>query len=278
MKFLLILALAASSLQASTPAYDPEKILYSLLDLSKESETDAGLMRVKSYEPLKERLRGLDSVEISKDLYQKFVGWNQAVYRFHLEKHDETRYGTAFHIGHNLVLTNVHVLSPSYRNLTRCDGFKLKGPDRSRTYSCAAVHYCHIGYDVCLIEMNEVESTAALKLRVVKEFTPEQLEKGLYSVIGNTFGEGLKLSQAYALQVSGDRLYSNTPLHRGNSGSPLMNEEGEAIGIVHRMRLETSDNWDLGISAPTAGIVQVMREALIDNPEVLEKFNQAVLE
>lgn len=270
--------MASNSLIARTPNFDPDKIVYSLLDLSREKKLGDGNVSVKSFVMDATGLDPSERVSLTKELFNSFTSWNRAVYLMNSKTKDDERFGTAFHIGHRLMLTNAHVLSENYKNLTRCDGFKLKGSKRSRTFSCHAVHHCDVNLDVCLIEMKDVESTSALKLRVLKTYSEEFLENGLFAVIGNTFGQGPKFSQGRSMKVNGSSLYTNTPLNIGNSGSPLINEAGEAIGIVHRMRPETDTNWDLAISSTASSVVRVMREALRNKPEILERFNQAVLE
>ncbi len=66
-------------------------------------------------------------------------------------------FGTAFHVGGNLVLTSQHVLSVSRANTKECKRFsiRLNSNQKDKILKCKKVHYCHRNLDFCLIEMQD---------------------------------------------------------------------------------------------------------------------------
>ena len=115
-----------------------------------------------------ELTRNGDRIVLGADQYQQFKKLASAVYRMIPHSYSsggmsgpsEIIYvGTAFHIGNNLVLTNVHVLSHSFDNLTECGRFELKEAASQTTYTCKKVHFCSKEHDICLIEMNTNKKT-----------------------------------------------------------------------------------------------------------------------
>lgn len=195
--------------------------------------------------------------------------------------------GTAFHIGNSLVLTNLHVLSREFTNLTKCDKFRIK--DHAKNYfSCGKVHYCNKSEDVCLIEMQsrkfgnlfrpQVESFSSQASLKIENKSYQNDEQIILTSIGNSQGLGIHASQGRGLNRVGNAIHFYASVRDGNSGGPVVHSNGNVIGIVRRESQLKVGNSAYNIAAPTSVAIELIREALKSDPATLEKFNQAVIE
>lgn len=208
------------------------------------------------------------------------------------------RAGTAFSIGENLVLTNQHVLDPKRVNTTSCADFEVKNHDGHK-YDCKKVHFCSLDHDICLIEMKPKTITkrdcffcsgtkvdVSLKLGPklqLKPFAPltKNPDEEILTAIGNTQGMGIHLSQGKGYRAHRNKLYFYAPINVGNSGGALLNEDGFVVGVVKAQTMNLiGDDPDhtYNIAATSDVVIRLIREALRNDPETLEKFNQSVVE
>lgn len=240
---------------------------------------------------------------VPKEKFDEYVSVANAVQRMIPDDwsgaDESTRRGTAFHIGHNLVLTNAHVLDPSFNNTTECSDFRLTDY-RNINYTCKEVLFCSAEHDVCLIEMNTVEKTIrdctfcagskktfaladgpALKLKLNYRQAIPNIEEEVLTAIGNSGGQGIHYSQGKGIHVLPFRTYFYAPITQGNSGGPLLNSRNEVIGIVklQSKNLIGEDKTKVyNIALPSDYAVELIRKALAHDQGILRKFNQAVIE
>jgi len=245
--------------------------------------------------------RGSSTI-LSKNDYDAFVKLASPVFEMIPDESysgDETysRRGTAFSIGENLVLTNHHVLDPNFQNTNSCADFQVKNKEGD-TFDCKAVHFCSKAQDICLIEMSpkvktkrdctfcsgtkyEVSLKDGPKLKLRPNYSPASRAEVITTAIGNSSGFGIHLSQGRGITISNDRLYFYAPITQGNSGGPLLNSDGEVIGVVKlqsKKTIGTDPNQVYNIAASSDVVIKLIRNALRDNPGTLAKFNSAVIE
>lgn len=238
-------------------------------------------------------------VLISKEKFDEYVRVANAVQQMIPDEWSRTeessRRGTAFHIGHNLVLTNAHVLDPTFTNTTHCSDFRLTD-FQNNSYSCKNVLYCNAEHDVCLIEMNTTEKAEkgtgtkktfslaqgpALKLKLNYRSEIMDINEEVLTAIGNSGGQGTHYSQGKGVRTLSARTYFYAPITQGNSGGPLLNKRNEVVGIVklQSKNLIGNDNSKVyNIALPSDYAVELIRKALENDQGMLRKFNQAVIE
>ena len=198
----------------------------------------------------------------------------------------ERRYGTAFSIGNNLVLTNHHVLDPEMKSNT-CGDFLLEDHQRA-IFLCKKVHFCDTPQDICLIEMKPSNRGTTLadgpKLKLKNFFYPPQKDQDsvVTTAIGNPQGFGIHLSQGRGIKFYKDWMLFYAPITQGNSGGALLNDKGEVIGVVkaESSPIKVSDDpfKAYNVAAPSDLVIRIIRDALRSDPETLGKFNEAVIE
>jgi len=187
-------------------------------------------------------------------------------------------FGTSFHVGANLVLTNQHVLSVSRDNTTECYGFKLKlnYNQYNKTLYCKEVHYCDRGRDFCLIEMYPARRGQALEKQEPLVLNPniEFTKDTEHYAIGNTRGFGIHGSKGKGLKFENFNSFKfYAAVFGGNSGGPVLNSKGEVIGLVKMQskELNSLDSYNIGISIKE--VLTQLEINLAHKPEVLEQLN-----
>ncbi len=198
--------------------------------------------------------------------------------------------GTAFHVGGSLILTNQHVLSPTRENTTRCDDLEVRTADNRSGFHCRRVVHCEPNLDMCLVEMQDqswglgnsarLSALPTLPLRV-DELPSDTAE---YTAIGNFGGFGMHYSVGRGLAPAETVLYRGqtaspswhfyAPVSTGNSGGPLINAAGEAVGLIAQQSPRPRVGEQLGsrvnsrafnVAVPLARILGRLREVLGDS-------------
>ena len=304
MKLILITFLLPSFLFARS-VVPPRIVTPNVNIFAKAKVLDDGRVQLKAtaYDEVGNFKKNAAKFTVTEETYEHFKELSSPVFQmipdpnYFPDAERNQRRGTAFSIGENLVLTNVHVLDSSFKNLTKCADFRVKN-NEGDTFECKKVHYCHPGLDVCLIEMApliklkkdctfckkeevvvQLADGPALKLKA--NFASSNPNEEVLTAIGNSGGWGIHLSQGKGVRYNIYGLLFWAPIRGGNSGGALLNDEDLVIGVVKQetnAKRSEFTNFVYNIAAPTALVIPAIRKALINDPETLEKFNRSVVE
>lgn len=292
MKLLLLPLIFLTLQNSSATSIVPEKSIYSFLNIfhKKNRVLEDGTAQVLAtrYNRTGDLLPGSHSrLILPAGDYERLRSQAQAVFRALPGSRKEV-FGTAFHIGDSLILTNHHVLSQNFSNFTHCDSLQIKDQE-GNTFKCAKVHFCHKAEDVCLIELaprktgvvfNRGEDSFSTRpaLKLVNR-RPMDSEEAIVTVIGNSQGHGIHVSVGTGIKrrYTGFNFYA--AIRDGNSGGPVINDFGEVIGIARRESKDPTVGTDAYNNAVSSDVlIGLIRQALENDPETLERFNLSVIE
>lgn len=284
---------------ASPESINPDKVVVNLFKVFSGTKIKGDKVEVRgpSFRNQDEPEDEAEWFTVSLPMFQRARQLAQSVFETESGESSDI-YGTSFSIGNNLVLTNQHVLSPSRKNSTKCQGFSLKtNENQSEEFDCKEVLFCDTKRDFCLIELESntkkkringervVIKTHLSRVPSLKLDTDYKLgESGRYSkekftAIGNTRGFGIHYSEGKEAHLIHGDISFFSPLSQGNSGGPLLNEAGHVIGIVKQQSKNFygtgSDVYNVAV--PIREVVETLREKLQNRPEVLAKLNKALL-
>lgn len=301
MKTAFLLGLITFSAQGHPTSINPEKIVTPLLDIfssknKKLSETEMEV-RVTTYNKDGDLSKGKGKIILTPQRFQEIKKKSLPVFQMipnesSMDADGKLYKGTAFHIGENLILTNLHVLSHDRSNSTECRGFELHDNLTRKVFPCKKVHFCSHEHDVCLIEMSPVKvclnffcsksEEMNLKDQVSLKLLPHpemnlKARESVLTAIGNSMGLGIHYSEGRGMQLTGDNIYFFAPIRSGNSGGPLLNEKGEVIGVVKQETGEKVGENAFNVATNIETVIGLVREELANDEETLKKFDSAVL-
>lgn len=301
---ILFLFMITTLVRAEDLDFDQKKVVFEFLDfMNGVKDKNCPEIEIKSYKAKgNEYLSSSDKKILEKSEFDKLEKLSQSVLIMQTKDQDAKTdskgnkiipFGSAFHIGSNLVLTNLHVLDGTLKNLTKCGTFQLKDARTKQQMFCKKVHYCQADIDVCLIEMKQIKDIPSLKLKANPIISEADRKTKELTVIGNPLGRGLKISRGKGITPAGNSYFLNTPVTVGNSGGPLLDGEGSVLGIIRRQGKSDKDGnpvqkindkyvkepaYLYSIATSSQALIDAIRKGLTKDPETLEKFNEAVSE
>lgn len=224
------------------------------------------------------------SVNVSHEKFETIRALSDATLRA-TPGDDGNSFGTAFHIGEGYILTNQHVLSTSRANTTQCQSLRFQTGDGRDSFDCERVVYCHKEMDFCFIKIKakkpgffnrnprQVSTLPRHRLRATR--TPDY--GGVFAAIGNPAGEGIHYSEGRGLQpYRRDTWLFFAPVHSGNSGGPLINEQNEVVGVVYAQNKYGISEDGYNMAVPLYRILDMLKDN-ISGSEDLRFFENSLL-
>jgi len=165
--------------------------------------------------------------------------------------------GAGFFIGPNLIVTNAHVVDGANTLL-------VKGSTSDMLFDATVIKKNYTT-DIALVEINNWEEyTDVNRLETLTFVTNKNLLLGdtVWS-IGHPWGLYWSISEGIvsypARRIDASMIYyiqTDAFIHQGNSGGPLLNDNGDVIGIVSKIYSPTlSDGFGLAIPSDIAANV-----------------------
>lgn len=167
-----------------------------------------------------------------------------------VKKDDAVRLGTGFIIGPNKILTNYHVLGS---NPTKIE---LAMEDMEYIYTAKVLAYDQ-GSDVAVLQLDDWNSFILNhpNWRVL-EWAPNapELTEDVY-VIGHPWGMAYSVSKGIvSMAISPPEnaiprwmIQTDAHVYEGNSGGPLLDDQGRVLGMNTSMRVDTGGSYGFAI-------------------------------
>lgn len=185
----------------------------------------------------------LKSKELSNDI--RIEEWKKAV----VSINGNGIKGTGFNIDPSgKILTNSHVVE-------EMDSIMVTFPD-GQLFS-ADVISDYPEYDFSLLE---IEGESLPTLNLYRSTDQEEVGKHIY-IIGNPLAHSFIVMEGetaglYHSSLLKPVLLLDAPIQSGNSGSPVITEDGEVIGVVYASIEKTKNNKRFGLAIPIENIIQ----------------------
>ncbi|MBM7619211.1 S1-C subfamily serine protease [Bacillus tianshenii] len=185
----------------------------------------------------------LKSKELSND--KKIEEWKKAVVTIN----GNGRKGTGFNIDPSgKIVTNSHVVD-------EMASIRVSFPD-GQIFS-ANVISDNPDFDFALLE---IDGEALPSLDLNRATDQEEAGKQIY-IIGNPLSHSNIVMEGetagiYEGNLQIPVLLLDAPIHSGNSGSPVINENGKVIGVVYATIDQIKDNQRFGLAIPIKNIIQ----------------------
>lgn len=198
--------------------------------------------------------------------FYKMQELGQRVFRAKASDQENSQ-GSAFYVGGRYILTNHHVYSPTYRKNLSCGTFSITTNSSLENVElyCNKVVRCNEDLDYCLIEMKDKVKKKFLSSEVIKTWSitslktinlAKEVEFGsdvITRVIGNPQFRGIHTSKGIGLRKYQGKFMFFAPVFSGNSGGPLLNDDGKLIGVVRsqspKLLSESSYNFAIPINS-----------------------------
>ncbi|MGD6832980.1 S1C family serine protease [Sutcliffiella halmapala] len=185
----------------------------------------------------------LKSKELSNDI--RIEEWKKAV----VSINGNGIKGTGFNIDPSgRILTNSHVVE-------EMDSIMVTFPD-GQPFS-ADVISDYPEYDFALLE---IKGDSLPTLDLYRSTDQEEVGKHIY-IIGNPLAHSFIVMEGetaglYHSSLPKPVLLLDAPIQSGNSGSPVINEDGEVIGVVYASIEKIKNNQRFGLAIPIENIIQ----------------------
>lgn len=163
--------------------------------------------------------------------------------------------GTGFHMEGGWIVTNDHVVGSASETIVHfADG----------TSYIAEVVHTDAEVDLAVMKLSEDHAEVPSDLPILPLAPDAEIEMGMpIYVIGNPLFFTRIANEGQVLGMSDGEvplLLLDAPIYKGNSGSPVINEEGEVIAVVFATtRLDPEGkNQKVGLAVPAAHVEELL--------------------
>lgn len=175
---------------------------------------------------------------------------------------DGTNLGTGFIIDDNIIVTNHHVIADSI-------GLKIKGKNSEKLYDATVIASDRFS-DLAIIKIANWDDFVLTNNSGMLRFgSSRDLKLGskVWS-IGHPWGLEWSVSQGVvsspSRRIDGNLnflIQTDTKIYQGNSGGPLLDENGNVIGVNDKMLAQTGGSFGLAIPSDLASrIIEDLRK------------------
>lgn len=205
----------------------------------------------------------LEGVQIS---YAKKLPFEKLDYVERSEQYHSI--GTAFFINKKQLMTAEHVFDFCYFSLHK--DFFIRDMD-GKVYPVNKVYKCSNRRDMMVFDLKEYPE----KITVLNFNRKVEIGDTVFSA-GNALGEGISYRAGQVASFTPERAYGewenirfSSPASPGNSGGPLLNTEGEVVGLI--VRKTQSENYNIAVPISEAESLGSEAEFHIRNVTVVIK-------
>lgn len=156
--------------------------------------------------------------------------------------------GSGFVMGENCVITNAHVISSSDKTyITTYDGSRYK----------TFVYAINEDMDLALLQLDE----ASLPILEVGDILKADIGDDVYAIgapenMSYTLTKGILSAKKRVLHGK-VYLQTDAPINSGNSGGPLLNDQGQVIG-VNTLKLINTEG--IGLAIPIEDVISYLEQ------------------
>lgn len=278
-EIVIFLGLFSALSFAQSKSINPKYRVHDLYDLFNDYQSSGSNVSVKTFSYRKGGLNSgyfhkKDGAKIDLGEFEMMQDLGQRVFRTHASDHENAQ-GSSFYVGGRLVLTNYHVYSPDYRSYKMgCGKFAIttnSSLEGVKLY-CEEVIRCNKELDYCLIKIKDKVKKKFLSSEVIKRWSLTSLEalpiatkaqlgpKVITRAIGNPQFKGIHASKGIGASRYKSRILFYAPVFGGNSGGPLLNEDGEVFGVVRSQSPDLLSDQSYNFAIPVNLIWKDLKE------------------
>ncbi|MCI5138567.1 MAG: serine protease, partial [Candidatus Electrothrix sp. AR1] len=181
-------------------------------------------------------------LEDDKITYARKLPFEKLDYVERTEKYHSI--GTAFFINKKKLMTAEHVFNLSYFSLRK--DFFIRDME-GKVYPVNKVYKCSNRRDMMVFDLKKYPE----KITTLTFNRKVEIGDTVFSA-GNALGEGISYRAGQVASFTPERAYGDwenirfsSPASPGNSGGPLLNTEGEVVGLI--VRKNQSENYNIAV-------------------------------
>ncbi|PSL50626.1 trypsin-like peptidase [Salsuginibacillus halophilus] len=182
-------------------------------------------------------LQAADFLETSNELSQRsdVQSWKETVVTVQGAAAFDRSRGTGFFVAEEgWVVTNRHVVEDIAAVVVETDEGDL--------YEAEEIYISDTA-DLAFVKLQAEETFPTISFAAENA----SLQDEAY-VVGNPLGFTRVANEGEVISSNDEQLLISTPIYSGNSGSPVLNEAGEAVGVVYASRTGTDGRQGIAVS------------------------------